>query len=153
MAKAIIGIGIPGSGKSTVLSRLSEETGAIYVSTDQIRQELTGSEADQSRNKQVIELMYQRAHEALDAGEDVIIDATNAKKPDRLRLIAHCRMKADEVIGIWLVTPNAVSFQRNRARVRVVRDSALQSMARSLRENPPSLDEGFDELLRVDASK
>lgn len=153
MAKAVIGIGIPGSGKSTLLRQLADETGAVYISTDQIRKELTGSEADQSRNPQVIKLMYRRAHEALGAGEDVIIDATNAKVSDRRRLVAHCRMKADEVVGIWLVTPYAICSARNQARERVVREPALRLMERDLRENPPSVDDGFDELLRVDTSK
>jgi dephospho-CoA kinase len=46
MAKIIIGIGVPGSGKTTALKPFAERNTYTYISPDDIRAELTGNAAD-----------------------------------------------------------------------------------------------------------
>ena len=152
MKTALIGIGLPGSGKSTVLKQLAVLCGAAYICPDDIREELTGDAADQSRNGDVWIETYRRIHAELDNGNSVIVDATNAKARDRLNLLRHCDKKAEQIIGLWFVTPYQICQERNLARDRVVPITAMERMACWLYEDPPSLDEGFDELCLIDTS-
>jgi len=147
---AIIGIGLPGSGKTTVLKELAAKSRATYVCPDDIRLELTGDASNQSRNREVWSETYRRIHAELDAGRNVVVDATNAKKPDRLRLIAHCRLKADQIHGMWFIAPLRVILERNQGRERVVPDFAMGLMAGWLEACPPVEAEGFDQLVEFD---
>lgn len=153
MKTAIIGIGLPGSGKTTVLKKLAARNGAAYICPDDIRLELTGNAADQSRNKEVWNETYRRIHAELNAGHNVVVDATNAKQPDRLRLIAHCRPKADQIHGMWFVAPYRVVLERNQGRERVVPDFAMGLMAGWLEACPPTEAEGFDRLVEYNTFK
>jgi hypothetical protein len=95
MPTVILGIGIPGSGKTTALKALVAGTDTVYVCPDDIRNRLTGDTSDQSRNREVWDLAYQQIHEALDAGRNVALDATNAYK---------------RVIGTFVVVFNPLSL-------------------------------------------
>lgn len=153
MRTVTIGVGLPGSGKTTELKKLAIQNGSAYVCPDDIRLELTGNAADQSRNRDVWKEAYRRIHAELDANRDVVVDATNAKQPDRLRLIAHCRLKATQVRGMWFVAPLRVILGRNQGRERVVPDLAMGIMAGWLEACPPMEADGFDQLVKVDTSK
>lgn len=50
MSKVIVGIGLPGSGKTTALKPFADKNSYIYICPDDIRAELTGNPADQSKN-------------------------------------------------------------------------------------------------------
>lgn len=84
--KFIIPIGISGSGKSTWIKSL-EGKGYIVISPDEIRKELTGSISNQSRNKDVFSIAFQRAINALNAGKGVIFDATNVTSYNRKQML------------------------------------------------------------------
>jgi len=87
----ILPIGISGSGKSTKVKELQmSNPDLVVVSPDQIREELTGSIVDQTRNKDVFDLAYSRTREALSQGKDVFFDATNVspRSRDDLRKVA-----------------------------------------------------------------
>ena len=150
MPTAIICIGVPGSGKTTLLKKsVRARDGVVYICPDDIRFELTGNASDQTRNREVWSEAYRRIHEALEAGRDVAVDATNAAQADRLRLVEHCRLKASSVIGFWVRTPLEVCLQRNSKRSRVVPVASIKKMAKQLRQHPPSVKEGFDEVMEV----
>lgn len=76
-------VGLPGSGKSFYAKSLSEETGAIIHSSDAIREELLGSEEDQSESPKVFALLHCRVKKDLSDGRDVIYDATNINSKRR----------------------------------------------------------------------
>ena len=63
--QVILGVGIPGSGKSTVLGELASERGYTLISPDSIREELTGDAANQSVNGKAWDIAYERARHAL----------------------------------------------------------------------------------------
>ena len=76
-------VGVPGSGKSTVAKELSEQNGAIILSSDSIRKELYGDENIQGDGRCVFKTLFERANNAISNGFDIIIDATNVDRKSR----------------------------------------------------------------------
>ncbi len=148
--RAIVLIGIPGSGKTTYIqNELSNVPNPLTVCPDDIRVELAGDASDQTLNTEVWLLAYHRAEEALQAGKVLIFDATNAKRLDRVALLDHLRsvMGPEGFIkGVWLKTPLDVCKKRNADRGRSVREVAVERMYYQLEAEPPRLYEGFNQL-------
>lgn len=146
-----MGIGAPGAGKSTVLSELSETTGVVCINPDQIREELTGSEADQSKNQEVWGETYRRVQDSLARGESVIVDATHAeafRRPATIKM--YRKMGAKTVLAVNFNVGLETAKKRNRGRSRVVPDYVIEKMHQSLAETPASTEEGFDEIIEID---
>lgn len=72
----IILVGIPGCGKSTLAKQVEK---AEVISSDQIREELTGDMSDQSLNRAVFYTMNKLTKTLLNWGVSVVIDATNLR--------------------------------------------------------------------------
>jgi len=83
----IMTIGIPGSGKSTWINSQTSDENTIVVCPDLIREELTGSVSDQTKNNEVWGLAKKRVIEALQSGKNVILDATNVDSKNRRRFL------------------------------------------------------------------
>lgn len=93
--KLILPVGISGSGKSTwIKSQIDSNT--VVVSPDDIRRELTGSVSDQTKNALVFEIAHKRVADALNAGKNVIFDATNIKSRDRKSLMNYMKVHVDK---------------------------------------------------------
>lgn len=76
--KLYVLVGLSGSGKSTLAAQLAESNeNTVIVSSDAIREELTGKIEDQSRNNEVFEIFHQRIRKNLEEGKNTIADATN----------------------------------------------------------------------------
>lgn len=147
----VIGIGIPGCGKTTHLKPLADKQGLTYVNRDDIRQELTGDPTNHTREKLVTKILFERVAESLQKGQGAVIDATHSRVKDRRIMIDYCRLHgADRVIGMWFDIPIETCRQRNAARDRMVREEALFTMRHRLKINPPSIEEGFDEVKRIE---
>lgn len=145
MTLAIVAIGIPGAGKTTVLKPLSEKYGLAYVSRDDIRETMLGAAEDQSRNKEVWEEANRRTVSALRAGTSVVLDSTFVEEWKRKEVLRFLRESgADRVIGLYFDTPFGIAKERNRTRERTVPDDVLESMRQKLLAAPPSLHDGFD---------
>jgi predicted kinase len=116
--KFIIPVGISGSGKSRWIMSL-ENQGFEVISPDEIRRELTGSISDQSRNRDVFPLAFERSIEALNTGKSVIFDATNIKSKDRKKMLIHLKENVtrdfDAFAKVFVVDPEI-------SKERVVRD-------------------------------
>jgi len=93
--KLILPVGISGSGKSTWI-QANTDTNTIVVSPDNIRRELTGNISDQTKNGEVWGLAFQRVADGLNAGKNVILDATNIKSSDRKRLMDYMKVHVDK---------------------------------------------------------
>lgn len=141
--KVIVGIGVPGCGKTTYLKPLARVQGMTYLNADDIREELTGDPANHAREADVWRLMHERLEQAL-SEKDVVVDATYTKRRDRRELIEHARAAgATEIVGYWFDTPLVECLKRNQARERVVPGPVIANMHRRLHLNPPSTEEGF----------
>lgn len=151
MPYVAMAVGVPGSGKTTVLKKLAAKLEAVYVSPDEIREEITGSQHDQSANAQVWSIAYSRVKAALQAGTSVVVDATHASH--RSSAVKQYRSYgATSVIAITFTVPLAVAKQRNATRDRVVDETVLDKMHARLESKPLRLEEGFDAILHYKSS-
>lgn len=78
MSRLILPIGISGSGKSYIYNKDYKD--CVQVSPDLIREELTGDISNQTKNKEVFKLAFERVDEYLNNGKDVFFDATNKER-------------------------------------------------------------------------
>src|SRR5690606_16036696 len=95
--KLILPVGISGSGKSTWIKSQTDPN-TIVISPDDIRRELTGNISDQTKNAEVFQIAHKRVADALNAGKNVIFDATNIKSRDRKSLMDYMKVHVDKSI-------------------------------------------------------
>lgn len=147
--KVIVGVGVPGCGKTTYLKPLARELSMEYINPDDIRQELTGDAADHSREVQVWKTVHSRLIEAL-KNRGAIVDATYTKVKDRRQLIELCRQNGGkEVIAYWFNVPLKTCIERNAKRQRIVPEHVVIKMYNRLKLNPPTKQEGFNEVFEI----
>jgi predicted kinase len=150
MLKVIMGIGLPGTGKTTALKSFAEKNSYNYICPDDIRFELLGDASDQTKNREVWQEAYKRLEGFLKNGETVVFDATFVKDLDRKRFIEFVRgLGVEKIQGIVTEVPLDIAYERNRSRERKVPDYAMERMAKSFKELPPEISEGFDSLFYI----
>ncbi|MEJ0053949.1 MAG: AAA family ATPase [bacterium] len=150
MAKLIMGIGVPGSGKTTILKPFAEENSYTYISPDDIRFEMLGDATEQSKNKEVWEEAHRRTADALRRGETVVFDATFAKDFERKEFIRFAREHgASKVQGMVAAVPMEVALERNRLREPMVPEHAIRRMHNMLIRTPPVVEDGFDSVFDI----
>lgn len=150
MKKVIVGIGVPGSGKSTVLKEFASRYSYSYICPDDIRVELTGDAADQSKNKEVWAEAYERTRKELTSGHTVVFDATFTHPELRKSFLTFVKDQgAEKIEGIFVNTPFELARERNLTRERKVPDHALERMNEGLKSFPPDLSDGFDALFTL----
>lgn len=138
--KLILLVGLPGSGKTTYAKMYHA---AVHLSSDAIRKELYGDESTQGDPAEVFHIMQQRAIEALNNGQDVIYDATNITRKDRVCIINVCpKFATIEARVIW--APIEMCIERDTARERSVGKAVIEKMLK--RFQPPFYDEGIDKI-------
>jgi hypothetical protein len=81
-------VGPSGAGKSTWIACNSAKDSwkQSIISTDTIREDLCGNMQDQSRNEEVFAIMHELATARLKRGLPVVVDATNLRNADRLKV-------------------------------------------------------------------
>lgn len=147
--KVIIGVGIPGCGKTTYLKPFAAEQGLVYVNPDDIRQELTGSASDHTQEIKVWRLVHERLVAGLQ-NTGVVIDATHTRIRDRRQIIKLCNQHgAKEIIAYWFNPNLKKCLERNAKRQRVVPEEALRKMHNRLNLNPPTTAEGFTKVIEI----
>jgi predicted kinase len=149
MTKLILLIGLPGSGKSTLAKQLLTECSQMQlISTDAIREQLFGSEAIQGAWPLIWREIEGQFQQAITLDKGVIFDATNAQRKNRRAVITLARdFGLTHITGIWLRTPIWLCLARNHRRIRQVPEDIIFRMHRQIRDAPPSLEEGIDELI------
>lgn len=133
MSGIYVAVGIPGCGKSTYAERLlTNGTIDVVVSSDKIREQLTGDATDQTRNNNVFDVLHGRVRAALSVGLDVLVDATNLRPRDRQRLLNYTQ---DGDVALALRFSDSENFllcqQRNKGRERVVPDDVMERFHRT----------------------
>jgi predicted kinase len=116
IAKFIMLLGIPGSGKSTWAKEFVFRCDASYtiVSSDAVRQQITGNLNDQSKNSEVWDVVLNHCQGLLSNGKNVILDATNTSTDKRrwfVKQLPRCQR--------YLKT---FSIQKSIAKSRIARD-------------------------------
>lgn len=112
MAKLVLPIGISGSGKSYIYNKDYKD--CVQVSPDLIREELTGDISNQTKNKEVFKLAFERVDEYLNKGQDVFFDATNVNKGQRKSFTD--KYKGTDVTVVYVVLPADIDLSFKRIR-------------------------------------
>lgn len=113
MYKLFVFMGYPGSGKSYISKKMASHESDLYLSSDELREELFGFR-DQDHNKELFEELYRRLLEHKDVG-DVYMDATNLSRKDRLRVLSQVQRKY-ELHLICVLRPIDEIVEVNNAR-------------------------------------
>lgn len=150
-------IGPPASGKSTLASQLAALTKSRIVSTDRIREQLFGDEIIQGDWSAIQREVISQMEEAIAAGQSIIYDATNAKREwreDLLETVAR-ELDGEELRWIaWYVTTSIEKCKEwNQKRSRKVPEEVIEAMFASLKQVPPSAEEGFLAVVPVAATQ
>lgn len=158
MAKLIVLIGTPASGKSTYAKEHPE---MVWISRDEIRNEIVGLDrAEQegrtvsyfSKEDTVYNIFITAIQKNLSEGKDVIADATHIDNKARAKLFRMLDSKGilyDEAIAIIFLTRPEVCIERNRRRKgwRRVPDHVIKEMYTKLIKDINTLPNQFDKVI------
>lgn len=136
--------GLPGSGKSTYAKGLLvDNPNMVWLSSDNIREELFGDAAIQAEPNKVFSLMQQRAIAALNNYKSVIYDATNLTRKARAGILNVCpKFVTVNCVVVW--APIDKCIELDLARERTVGKDVIMRMATSFQF--PYYDEGIDDI-------
>ncbi len=144
----VIMVGLPGSGKSTIASKLAEDNPNTYVfSSDTYRSKICGNENDQSQNELVFDTLYRDLIHRLMNGKNVILDATNISRKDRKRALDRLSRVPllFRKVAYFVDTNIRDCIDRDACRDRVVGPDVIEKFVR--RFEFPQYFEGFDEIV------
>lgn len=102
-------MGIPGSGKTTWATRYAQRTGALLLSTDEVR----------THQRDVIACLQRIAHDAetaLTEGRPVVIDACNTQTQQRRRWLRIATTTDTPAHLVVIAHDPALAHRRNAAR-------------------------------------
>lgn len=136
--RLVIMVGVPGSGKSTIASKLAAR-GYVRISADDIREELYGDAKVQGNPKEVFGIVMDRFIKAVNRGSCVVIDNTNVTRNTRSRYIKAASRLGYEVFLFTMQTDLQTCLQRNRLRKRVVPEEVIRRMWVSFRGEYPNI--------------
>jgi predicted kinase len=137
MTECVILIGLPAAGKSTFYRERFAGT-HDHISKDLLR----NNRKPERRQEQLL-------LESLSGGRSLVIDNTNASVATRAPLIRAGHAHGARVIGYYFPTEAGAALRRNRARDGRERVPDVAIFAVRKRLEPPSREEGFDELFEV----
>ena len=146
MSRLILPIGISGSGKSYIYNKDYKD--CVQVSPDLIREELTGDISNQSRNKDVFRIAFERVDEYLNKGQDVFFDATNVNKSQRKSFTDKYKGTDVEVVYVVLPADIDLSWKRIRADIREKKnrsDVPYFALVKQKEQYDNTLKVGFDD--------
>jgi predicted kinase len=128
-------VGPAGSGKSSWARENLDHT--RIVSSDQMREELTGDPSDQSQNYLVFERCMTRVRHFLEQGEPVTFDATNYREDLRDQPVQTARWCGAEIHSYYFDIPLETALDRNQSRPRRVPEHVIRRHYRLM--TPPAL--------------
>ena len=142
MAKFTMIIGIPGSGKSTVAKKMTDQN-TVYLSSDELRLKMFDDENEQGRNSELFGYMLSETKKALVNGKDVIYDATNINAKRRTGLLKQLPKGAYKR-AVMVMAPFHICVERNGSRDRKVPEDKIKMFYETF--TPAWYGEGWDEI-------
>lgn len=141
-------VGISGSGKSTYAKEHLQN--AIYISRDEFRYKYLKTEDDYFKYEGQVFRDYTAAiANALNAGRDVVADATHLNKPSRRKLLNAVLPKLNHrpfITAVVMGTPHYMAQERNNLRDGIEKVPAeaiynqMQAYCAPTKEKEPYLD-------------
>jgi predicted kinase len=128
--EAVVLCGVQGSGKTTLYEERFAGT-HVRVSLDELR----------SREREA-----ELVQECLEDGRAFVVDNTNPTAADRQRYVEPARAAGFKLIAYLVEVDPAEAFGRNAERAGRARVHAANVAATARRLQPPTPEEGFDEL-------
>lgn len=144
--------GLSGSGKSTVATQITENNeNTMIVSSDAIREELTGNYEDQEHNEEVFKIFHDRIRKNLENKKNVVADATNLTMKSRRAILM--KVNGLDINKTCLIIPKPFEQCKtdNLNRKHPVPDDVLDKQIR--RFQIPFYEEGFDGITIYDLHK
>ena len=146
MSRLNIMVGVPASGKDWFIDHHRADDDLV-LSSDGIRAEM-GDVNDQTHNKQVFSILYERMEKALADGEkDIWFNATNVTVKDRSRALALGKQYGAEICAYVMLTPENQCIENENLRDRRVGAEVIRKF--SNRFTLPAYDEGFSKIYVV----
>lgn len=116
MANLYLLVGVQGAGKTTWAMKNQHQLSAVVVSSDEIRNELEAAGHNALDGDKVFDIFSKRVNYALRAGNNVIADATHARRNWRYAAIDIARQHRAVVIVVWFDVPLELALRRNAMR-------------------------------------
>lgn len=138
--------GLSGSGKSTIATQIANENpNTIIVSSDAIREELTGNYEDQEHNEEVFRIFHNRIRKNLENKKNIIADATNITMKSRRAIMM--KVNGLNIRKVCVIVPKTFKQckEDNLHREHPVPDFVLDKQIRKFQI--PFYNEGFDEIV------
>jgi len=133
-------IGIPGSGKSTLVELLRAGLPqCIVVCPDKIREDLKKDPADKQDNEIIFNHAKKSIENNLKENKNVIFDATNTISRFRKDFTNIGQTIGAQIVYCGLGTPLTVAKERNSQRENPVPEFVIDRMSAQLRRNPIKL--------------
>jgi predicted kinase len=140
----VLGIGIPGAGKTSYLKPLAEKLEYKYVSPDDAD---IFNAAKQANDFSIWDKTFKKIYSYLRQGYSVILDTQLAKLEWRRQSINLLRENgANFIQGIYFKTSLEVAKERNSRRTKPVPEIVINAAWQELQNNPPKTEEGLDDL-------
>ena len=130
-------VGIPGSGKSYIAEKKNEELGIPILSSDKLREELTGDagNVEEILHEKIFEELSDRAEKYTEAQKSFIWDATGTNPEFRREEVERFKRNGAKVICLLMITPKEVCLDRNENRDRIVPIKVVEKMDNELAES------------------
>lgn len=130
MNKLIIMVGLPGSGKDTIIKKQYKDY--IIMSSDELRKELYGYE-DQTHNQEVFTELHRRVKESGKKGLNIIYNATNLNRGRRVGLCNDMKKYFDRIEVVVTIASIETILKRNKTREeRHIPEEKLKQMIKSI---------------------
>lgn len=143
-------IGIPGAGKTTFAHQLRDHIPqSVHISPDLIREQLYDDPVIQGDWSAIKRQIQQLSQQAIEQEHSIIYDATNAERKWRISFLKDYTPPSVQWLGWVFQTPVTDCIARNQNRERTVPMDVIIDYAQLLNQFPPTLSEGFYDLLDV----